>query len=247
MDRSESIQHLAAALVAAQGELTNPPKDASANLGGNGPKYQFTNLATLCAHVRPVLAKHELEYVQPPISGERVAGCETILMHSSGEYISEVYTMPVPGKVVKGNEREPGPHEYGSVLTYCRRYSLQALLGIVGEDDDDGNIAQSTHNEKYEELVKQNEVKEKQIKTRDKIIELTATYQDQLQAMHEGCALDDADAVVAAKMTIDDDDFALLNMKDENGPISKELKAFLKGSAVADIEEQIAEAAAAAS
>jgi len=30
---------------------------------------------------------------------------------------------------------------YGSALTYARRYGLSALVGIVTEDDDDGNNA----------------------------------------------------------------------------------------------------------
>ena len=55
----------------------------------------------------------------------------TRLMHESGEYLEGRMLMP---PMVKAQE-------YGSTLTYYRRYALSAIAGIASDDDDDGNHA----------------------------------------------------------------------------------------------------------
>lgn len=58
---------------------------------------------------------------------------ETFLFHSSGEFISGECFLPV---VIQN------PQGIGSCITYARRYTLQSVLGIAAEDeDDDGNAA----------------------------------------------------------------------------------------------------------
>lgn len=39
------------------------------------------------------------------------------------------------------------PQAMGSACTYARRYNIQTLLTCTGEDDDDGNVAQSVTTE----------------------------------------------------------------------------------------------------
>ena len=57
----------------------------------------------------------------------------TLLLHVSGQWIkSDVMTMPVTKRDAQG---------FGSALSYARRYSLLALAGVTGDDDDDGNGA----------------------------------------------------------------------------------------------------------
>ena len=57
----------------------------------------------------------------------------TTLYHTSGQYIISEYPV-IP--VQKNN-----PQHYGSALTYAKRYSFSALLGLASEsEDDDGNI-----------------------------------------------------------------------------------------------------------
>jgi hypothetical protein len=55
-----------------------------------------------------------------------------MLCHESGQFIASTYRLK-PAK--------EDPQGYGSALTYARRYGLAALLGIVADDDDDGNHA----------------------------------------------------------------------------------------------------------
>ena len=35
-------------------------------------------------------------------------------------------------------------NQLGSALTYARRYSIQSVLGVAAEDDDDGNAASAS-------------------------------------------------------------------------------------------------------
>jgi ERF superfamily len=59
----------------------------------------------------------------------------TELLHVSGENLRSVYPLPDPG-----TQR---PQEFGSALTYSRRYALSALLGVAAEEDDDAQAAQA--------------------------------------------------------------------------------------------------------
>jgi len=54
-----------------------------------------------------------------------------MILHSSGESISGRYPL---------RPQQNTPQAYGSALTYARRYSLAAMVGVVA-DDDDGNAA----------------------------------------------------------------------------------------------------------
>lgn len=123
MNRSESITELAKALAVAQGEVENASKTSK----NDHFKNKYADLAEVLNTVRPVFAKHGLSIVQLPSYEQPLASVETILMHSSGEYISGVCSAPVT---------KPDPQGVGSAITYLRRYSLAAVAGIAQEDDD---------------------------------------------------------------------------------------------------------------
>jgi hypothetical protein len=57
---------------------------------------------------------------------------ETTLYHTSGEWISGTQLV---------NPVKNDPQGLGSAITYARRYSLSAILGLVSDDDDDANTA----------------------------------------------------------------------------------------------------------
>lgn len=126
---------LASALARAQGEFGTIRKGRTANVQtrtGGSYSYGFADLATVLEAVRPALSKHELALVQLPsvrqVDGAAFVQVETLLVHSSGASIATVLELPVDAAT---------PQAIGSGMTYARRYSLLALLGIAAEDEDD--------------------------------------------------------------------------------------------------------------
>lgn len=116
------------ALVAFQSEVENPRFDAQVDYGKT--KFRYATLASVLNTVRPLLAKNGLGVTQT-LDGNSLV---TTLYHISGENISS--------KVVF--EQPNAWQAFGSALTYIKRYSLCALLGIAGEEDDDANLADNT-------------------------------------------------------------------------------------------------------
>lgn len=117
---------LAKALVAFQAEAPALPLD------GVNPHYgnRFTTLDALVTSVRPVLAKHGLSFVQLPTHYDGQPALRTVLLHESGDKLEDVMLL---------KEAKPDPQGQGSALTYARRYALAAALGLVADEDDDGN------------------------------------------------------------------------------------------------------------
>lgn len=129
MQHSESIANLAAALVAAQGEIQPIAKNST------NPHFRskFASLDNIVDTVRPVLAKHGLGILQsgtPDVDGKLLV--ESRLLHKSGEWLTACVTIPM---------QKNDPQGVGSALTYGRRYGLAALLCLATEEDDDGNAA----------------------------------------------------------------------------------------------------------
>lgn len=125
MNRSESIKELATALSKAQGEVEN----ASKNQKNDHYKNKYADLAEVLNTIRPVFAANGLSVAQFPSYEAPMATVETVLMHSSGEFMSSACSAPVSRADAQG---------VGSVITYLRRYSLAAVAGIAQEDEDLG-------------------------------------------------------------------------------------------------------------
>lgn len=128
MNKSESIGKLASALSKAQGMIKGAVKDSV------NPHFRnkYADLTSVWEACREALTKHELSVVQLPETSEgQTVKIETMLMHSSGEWISSTIELPVQKYDAQG---------YGSALTYARRYALAAIVGVAPEDDD-GNAA----------------------------------------------------------------------------------------------------------
>lgn len=147
MKTSDSLVNLAPALVKASAELRAITKDSI------NPHFKSTyaSLDTIIDTVRPVLAKHGLAIAQganSPHTDEqgRVTAftVETMLLHASGEYLSNAVVMPV-GKA--------DPQGAGAAVTYGRRYALAAMLSLATEEDDDGNSAMPTPQQRAQQLV----------------------------------------------------------------------------------------------
>lgn len=129
IERSESIKELATALAKAQSALRPAAKDAT------NPhfKSKYADLSAVWEACREPLSTNGLSVVQLPADSEpgRLA-LTTLLMHSSGEFLSTTYSLKL---------QQDTAHGAGSALTYLRRYALAALVGVVADEDDDGNSA----------------------------------------------------------------------------------------------------------
>lgn len=129
MERSETIDKLAAALCLAQSEFGEAAKTKT----NPHLKSKYADLGDVWDAAKDSLTRNELSVAQvfvPSDSG--FLALETVLLHSSGQYISGIITMPL---------QKPDPQGYGAAATYARRYALSAILGICADDDDDGHSA----------------------------------------------------------------------------------------------------------
>ena len=123
MQKSESIKAIAAALCDFQGTVETIKKSETNPFF----KSKYASLADILNVIRQPLADNGLSFVQFPKDKYCL---ETMLMHTSGEWISESYEM---------QPTKHDPQGAGSVITYQRRYALGAILGLNIDEDDDGN------------------------------------------------------------------------------------------------------------
>lgn len=141
---SPTIANLAAAMSAAQGAMQNPRKDKVAKVAlRNGGSYTFAyaDLASVYDAIRTALASNGLAVIQgagiqyhpefPPL-----VTVATRVVHSSGEWVESDCQMVA---------EESRPQVVASAISYAKRYALQAMLGVVADDDDDGNAASGNH------------------------------------------------------------------------------------------------------
>lgn len=133
MKQSESIAKLSAALVAAQTDIHNLKPDKE------GYGYNYVDLSTILDTVKPVLKKHKLAVTQFPCGDVGNVGVSTVLLHESGEFIQQDFVMPLP-QLAKMNAAQAA----GAVITYARRYSMAAVLGIASDEDIDAATPKSS-------------------------------------------------------------------------------------------------------
>jgi len=127
MKMSDTIAEIAGAISRAQGMID----DASKSSANPFYKSKYADLAAVRSVIREPLAVCDLAILQAPRVVDGGAEVETIIMHKSGEFISETLFMPA-GKI--------DPHGYASAITYARRIGLMSLLCLASYDDD-GNTA----------------------------------------------------------------------------------------------------------
>lgn len=125
--QSPEVKDLFTALSKAQGELHAVKKDSLNPFF----KSHYADLESIWDAVRATLAKNGLCVVQGIAHVDGVTGLVTTVGHSSGQWIKSF----TPLNPVKND-----PQGMGSAITYHRRYSLAAMLGVV-QTDDDGEVA----------------------------------------------------------------------------------------------------------
>lgn len=127
MEQSVTIGELATALAAFQGEVRDPYKGGA----NQHMRTRYVSLPDVWNAIRPVMPKHGLALVQMPRSdGDRI-GMTTQLTHSSGEWLRATFYL-APDTHKSRNAVQAA----GSTLSYLRRYSALAVLGLSESDDD---------------------------------------------------------------------------------------------------------------
>lgn len=130
MNKSTSLMEIAKALTLAQAEM----KPVAMNSVNPFLKNRFADLGAMIEASRPVLAKHGLSLSQFPTVGEHGdVGITTILMHASGEWLENTVALPLETEKGKSQAQVAG-----SIITYLRRYSWAAVLGLYADEDLDG-------------------------------------------------------------------------------------------------------------
>jgi len=101
---------------------------------------KFADLSTVLSTVNPALAANGLAVVHTTKVEDNKNILITNLLHTSGESITSEMFLPVN----TGGRGNP-MHQEGGAITYCRRYSLLAILGLnAGIPDNDGDFADPT-------------------------------------------------------------------------------------------------------
>jgi len=123
---------LYAALSNAQTEIRNAEK----NQDNPFLKSNYADLAAVMNACRGALAKNGLSLIQRPLDprftdGREVLRLHTMLVHKDGGSIGSEWEMPI-----EGSEKTPLAQRYGITMTYMRRYSAAAILGIAQADED---------------------------------------------------------------------------------------------------------------
>ncbi len=129
---SADIANLAMALSKFQGSLIQPKLEKEvkvATKSGGGYTFKYADLAGCMKAAAPGLKENGLSVVQLVSNGKLI----TLLLHESGQWIKSVVMLPAQSADYQA---------FGSALTYLKRYTYCAILGIVADADDDANYAQ---------------------------------------------------------------------------------------------------------
>ena len=152
--RSENIAELAKAMVKVQQALEPVAKNADNPF----TKSKYATLSQVMEGCRKALSENGVwvfQFTEP--SEPTVITLVTKLIHAESEqWVASHLTIPIT---------KHDPQTIGSLLTYMRRYSLSVLVGVVSEEDDDGNAASGLEQGKQKIRVTAKKASEKDITT----------------------------------------------------------------------------------
>lgn len=149
----DNQKQISAALAAAWCEIETPKHNAKVKVKTNKGSYDFsyTDLGGIFDAIREPFKKHGLSVQQAAETRTSIAPehitidryknpqptifieVQTKITHKSGEYILS----PVMETVVRSGSIQ----DVGGQITYLKRYSLSALIGVSTEKDDDANAS----------------------------------------------------------------------------------------------------------
>lgn len=129
MKQSESISKLLSGLMDVQREIPTMPKSK------DGYGYKYTDLDTITSVIKPILARHDIAYMQSVGTNEQGQNILTTrIFNRDGEYIEDSTILPI----IQGTKNNSA-QTLGMSITYMRRYALCAMFGITSDEDVDAN------------------------------------------------------------------------------------------------------------
>ena len=134
VDAADARRAFFEALAAAQEAMPEVPKSRTAQIAtrsGASYSYRYAALEDITRTIRPVLRAHGLSYAWDVAQGEGGLVVTCVLRHVDGH--EERASFPVP---VDTSARMSDAQKNGAALTYGRRQSLIAVLGLTTADDD---------------------------------------------------------------------------------------------------------------
>ena len=171
IETSADTAKLDAALAKAQGEIEAASKDKT----NPAFKSRYADLTAVWGACRPALSKHGISLTQWPVhSDDGRLHIVTRIAHG-GEWIKAHFSIPVT---------KQDPQGYGSATTYAKRFTLAAALGVVADEDDDGNAASArpaTRQEPKQEPAKPAETLADAILRRFNEAETAAAFEELVQ------------------------------------------------------------------
>lgn len=135
MKLSSETGELFKAFAKFQGELENATKNAV----NPGVRNKYADLAECINTAKPHLAANGLAVTQ--MLGMNQEGKQTLitmLTHESGQHMSSEFTL-VDAQLMGGAGKNPA-QVLGSAITYQRRYSFAAIIGMAQQDDDANSV-----------------------------------------------------------------------------------------------------------
>jgi hypothetical protein len=169
METSEQINELAAALSKLQSSISNPAKDAQAH------HSKYASFPMILNTIRPHLEKNGLAIIQTSHKAERYGHVcvivTTRIVHSSGQFIEEEISTAI------NSQAKNTVQEMGSLISYMKRYAIQGMVLIAGDEDDDGEaaarVAQQDSNKIKAALITDEEKQSIESKAKQKGIEIS--------------------------------------------------------------------------
>lgn len=131
MNKSESIKEIATALLAVQKSMPTVGKSATNPFFSS----KYAPLEKVMPAAIAALSKNDIAVSQFVSNIEGQSALTTLLMHTSGEWISADQPLLLP---------KSDPQGQGSAITYARRYGIMSAIGMVADKDDDAETARQT-------------------------------------------------------------------------------------------------------
>jgi len=127
-----------------QAELPEVTKDQVVLNKDGSVRYKYATLDTIIKTVKPTLEKYGFSYFFKTEKTETGVKVTCVLLHKDGHSEEASFDAPVDASSYMSPIQQ-----YGSAITYAKRYSFCALLGITAEEDDDAQVQET---DAYEEV-----------------------------------------------------------------------------------------------